>query len=136
MTVTTETLSVHTCANCGVTYGMTAGYEDRRREDHQSWYCPNGHSQWYPQKSDLDKAKEKAAQLERNLAYARDHAAAESARADQASASLRTTKGHLTRLRKRAVAGTCPFGCGRHFENLERHVASKHPDHVLETGAE
>lgn len=36
-------------------------------------------------------------------------------------------KGNVTKLKKRASAGLCPC-CNRHFTNLQRHIASKHPD--------
>lgn len=32
----------------------------------------------------------------------------------------------------RHVGGTCPFGCRRHFVDLERHVTTKHPDGKLD----
>lgn len=43
--------------------------------------------------------------------------------------SLAATKGHLTRQRKRAAAGTCPC-CNRTFKQLADHMAKKHPDYV------
>ena len=50
-----------------------------------------------------------------------------------AERTLRTTKGHLTRSRKRACRGLCPF-CKRHFVNVQRHVETKHPDAAKEAG--
>lgn len=32
------------CASCGVVFGITAEYRDRRRIDHASFTCPNGHT--------------------------------------------------------------------------------------------
>ena len=45
--------SVHTCATegCGVTYALTTGFDKRRRDDHGTFYCPNGHTHSYPQKT-------------------------------------------------------------------------------------
>jgi hypothetical protein len=34
-------------------------------------------------------------------------------------------------MKKRAVAGVCPC-CNRHFRELERHMASKHPKYASE----
>lgn len=44
---------------------------------------------------------------------------------DKAEASLKATKGVVTRLSKRASAGTCPC-CNRTFKQLAAHMATKH----------
>jgi hypothetical protein len=36
------------CASCGVVFGITETYHARRREDHEGFRCPNGHSNIYP----------------------------------------------------------------------------------------
>jgi len=41
--------------------------------------------------------------------------------------SSSVTTWQLTKVRNRIRAGICPF-CTRHFTDLERHVASKHPE--------
>jgi hypothetical protein len=40
----------HTCprAGCGVTFAILDGFDVRRREDHGTFYCPNGHTMSYP----------------------------------------------------------------------------------------
>lgn len=127
----TDTLVVVSCFSCEIVYAipqtMYKRAEARRGPGlgRVDIYCPAGHSWFFIDETD--------AQREARLrGYAEDQAAADRARADQAEASLRTTKGHVTRLRKRLVAGVCPFGCHRHFTDLERHVASIHPGAVLE----
>lgn len=44
---------------------------------------------------------------------------------------VRAQKAAKTRLRKRIEHGVCPH-CKRHFENVERHVKSKHPKELAE----
>lgn len=39
------------------------------------------------------------------------------------------TKGVVTRTRNRIANGVCPC-CDRSFTNLQRHMASKHPDYA------
>lgn len=82
-------------------------------------YCPLGHEFVY-----RDSENEK---LKRELKWAKDQAAAARARTDQAEASLRATKGHVTRLRRKVLAGECPF-CGQHLRDLERHIGRQHPN--------
>lgn len=121
----TTTLITIDCYKCGVLFGMPDSLNRECLRDHsRNFYCPNGHGQVYAGETEEQK-------LKRRVKWAEDSAASARARADQAEASLRTTKGHVTRLRNRARAGVCPFGCKRHFTDLERHVASKHAGQEL-----
>lgn len=36
------------CCNCTVRFAVTKTFEDRRRKDSRTFYCPNGHAQHYP----------------------------------------------------------------------------------------
>ena len=31
-----------TCGSCGVAFAMTSAFIEARREDHKTFYCPNG----------------------------------------------------------------------------------------------
>ena len=35
------------CPRCGVVYGLSRQYRDRRRKDHAKWRCPNNHPVWF-----------------------------------------------------------------------------------------
>jgi hypothetical protein len=119
-------LATNECPTCGVLHGFPDKLDHKAQADHSRYiYCPNGHSWHYLGETEAEKER-------RRRKWAEDDAASARARADQAEASLRTTKGHVTRLRKRVTAGACPFGCHRHFANLERHVATKHPGAALD----
>lgn len=47
----------HACARegCGVAFWITENFGDRRRADHRSFHCPNGHSQSYKGETDAQK---------------------------------------------------------------------------------
>lgn len=121
------------CGTCGVVWAMPEKFIELRRKDGATWYCPNGHHWVYSGETEEKR-------LKRELAQTRDRLASERARRDQAEAetqearhSLRTTKGVVTKLKKRVSAGVCPApGCQRHFQDLERHIASKHPEFVAD----
>jgi predicted RNase H-like nuclease (RuvC/YqgF family) len=52
------------CAACGIRFSIPNAVDERRREDHKTFYCPNGHGNYYPGPS----AKEKRiAALERQV---------------------------------------------------------------------
>lgn len=124
MSLSTINHGMRECGDCGVLWAMTDGFLDQRRNDHRTWYCPNGHSWHYPGESDLEKAKRQAKE-------ARDSLARERARLDQVQASLRATKGVVTKQRtklERVAKGVCPC-CNRSFRDLKRHMTTKHPDY-------
>lgn len=132
----TETLEVYDCANCGITFGVPQEWDTERRADGRGFYCPNGHVLSYHDSTAkrLEKTLAEKATLEKRVQntekWAREaQAAAESELAKRLDADFlaRAANGKLSRLEKRIANGVCPC-CGRHFTNLERHVATKHPD--------
>lgn len=46
------------CANCGLIFYVNTKYKNRLRESHDTFYCPAGHSQWFPGKRDEDVLRE------------------------------------------------------------------------------
>ena len=133
---TPTSLFITDCPTCGIIFGIPESLEDRRREDHGAFYCPNGHSMVFNQETEAEKLKrelkEARSRLERTTQLATD-------RYDQLQHEKRRSaarKGVVTRMTNRAVAGACVFGCRRNFANLQRHVAAKHPDHVVEPTTE
>lgn len=120
--------AVTDCPNCGVIFGVPQDLIGQRRRDNNLFYCPNGHSMSFTVREidqvrkELEQAKQRIAseigwseRLEKDLAAERK--------------SHASTKGQLTKTKKRVQAGVCPVdGCHRHFTNLERHMATKHPE--------
>jgi hypothetical protein len=120
-----ETLVAVRCGECGVWFGMTEFMHAKRLEDKKFWFCPNGHNRHFIGKSEAEKARERAEAAERRLAATRDLLT-------QEERSHAATRGHLTRVKKRASAGVCPC-CNRTFQQLARHMKSKHPEFPEET---
>lgn len=108
-----------TCYSCSVIFGIPDDMYRRRKEDQRDWYCPNGHIQHFVGETDAQRFK-------RLWKQEQDTTAALRSNLDQTEHVLRATKGVVTKMRKRAITGTCAF-CHRHFANVERHVASQHP---------
>lgn len=84
--------------------------------------CPLGHT-WHFTAAYVDEEAKLRNELERERRYS----AHVVARLDQAEASLSATRGVVTRMKRRASAGVCPC-CNRTFQQLARHMATKHPD--------
>ena len=52
---TTVLLEVHLCPICGCPYAMPQKSMEYRRDKHQTFYCPNGHSLHIPDKSEVER---------------------------------------------------------------------------------
>ena len=119
------TLEVEVCAACGVLFAAPEHLLEACRFDGDAFFCPNGHSLTY---------NSRRTKLEKELKQAKDRLAATRADRDQVEASLRATRGVVTKQRKKlekVVGGVCPVdGCKRHFRDLRRHISTKHPDYV------
>jgi len=123
-TVTT-TLTVISCDGCGVTFGISVGFYSARRDDHKTFYCPNGCRRAYSVRSETE-------QLQIDLRYARSARDAARDQATAAERSARAHKGHATRLRNLIARGVCPVpGCRRNFANVRAHMAAEHPNFHL-----
>lgn len=116
---------VNSCVTCGMNWYMPQSFSDARRKDGGLFYCPAGHAQKWAEESDAAKIK----RLERDLAAQREEVQRQRDRVAQRDNSMRTMRGHATRLRKRAAAGVCPC-CNRSFVELARHMATKHPSYA------
>lgn len=123
-----------TCYLCGVLFGLEAGYEARRRNDHKAFYCPNGHVQGFygPSKieQERDAARELAERESRRRNYAEESAQRAREDADRQRRSAAAYKGWATRVRNRIANGVCPC-CNRSFTNVRRHMTTQHPDYTI-----
>lgn len=128
----------HTCAHdgCGITYGITEAFGNRRRKDGNPFYCPNGHSQSYG-KSEADRLRAEKLQLESQLEYERKCTQRAYERVEREKKNTATQKGRATRFKNdrdrvldRIANGVCPC-CNRHFVNVERHMTTQHPGFKL-----
>lgn len=123
-------LEVLICSECGVSFGMPTHYVQTRRERGGVFHCPNGHQQVFLE-TEVQKLQKKLAQ-ERQArdqveARLRDEVLGHRATVGQ----LRAAKGQLTKQTKRHAAGVCPC-CKRTFQQLVRHMKTKHPDFKAE----
>lgn len=85
-----------TCCKCNIQFGITIDFYNKRRNDHKSFHCPLGHSQYFPDQSDKEKLEaenKKLNHINDSLTY------------DLSSArkSIIAYKGHLTRVKKKGL---------------------------------
>lgn len=111
-----------TCCECGIGFAMPDLYYQERKDDHRTFYCPSGHKQYFPEESEEERLRRQLRSAEVRRISADDQRRA-------AERSANALRGHLTRLRNRIAAGVCPW-CRRHFADVQRHVGTKHPEHI------
>lgn len=117
----TETMVVVTCVDCGVLFGITESHRDQLIKSGDTFYCPNGHSQIYSRKQNLE---QQIKQLNTQLKYTEKDR-------DFYKKSLTLQKGQVTKLKKRIANGVCPC-CHRSFVSLSQHIKTQHPDYQKE----
>lgn len=110
---------VSDCPRCGVLFGITEEFEQRRRDDAATFYCPNGHNMsWHESAADREKKRADKAEIrERHL---RDQLEAAECEAEQKRVAL-------VKIQHRIANGVCPC-CNRSFDNVRRHIEGQHPD--------
>lgn len=104
---------------CGTPHAISKELSEHAAKTGAAVYCPLGHT-WVVRESDADKQRKRA-----EAAEAR--AASLLAQIDQEKAAHASTKGQLTKTKKRIGKGVCPC-CNRHFTNVERHMKTQHPE--------
>lgn len=114
-----STLTVMVCGGCGVTFAMPQRLRDKRLNDHKNFYCPNGCCRHF-----VGETREES--LEKQLRNANSRNAHLADQLDSAKRSRDAYKGHLNRTKKRVKNGVCPC-CNRTFQDLARHMETKHP---------
>lgn len=109
-----------TCCNCGIVFAFDENRIKTLKRTHKEFYCPNGHSQYWPGESDIER--------ERRLKnHYKDMMETAQQQRDSARNKARAEKAAKTRLKNRVKRGVCPC-CNRTFQNLARHIETKHPE--------
>lgn len=111
------------CVVCGVDFAIPEGMLSNHRRLGGYHKCPNGHSQGWEKGSEHTRIKE----LERELAAEQQRKQAALSRENEAIARANKAESKIARQKKRSHAGVCPC-CNRTFQQLARHMKTKHPN--------
>lgn len=117
-----------TCCSCGVPFAMEQSYWQERKNKGGRFFCPNGHGQVYRETA-IMRAEAAAKRAQELLEQERRRT--EQLRLDVAHMDKRrqAEMASKTRIKNRVARGVC-FCCNRTFENLARHMATKHPKEI------
>ncbi len=103
------------CCQCGIAFYVTSKWKERKEESHDNFYCPNGHTNYYPAESEAEK-------LTRKLEFEKN-------RRISAENELKKQKAVNQKSQKRIKNGVCPC-CQRTFKQLAAHMKNKHPHYA------
>lgn len=120
-----ESFVALSCGGCGVRWAMEAEYYNRKTEEHTGFKCPNGCERVFCGETKAQKLEKELAAEKKRREWAessRDSARKAEARATR---SARAYRGVATKIRHRVGNGVCPC-CRRTFQNLMRHMKTKH----------
>jgi len=114
------TLETEECCVCAVTFAMPDRLQRAARADAEVWFfCPNGHRQHY--------SESEAMRLRKKLDEQTRMATSALERARRAEEGEQKALKETARIKKRISAGVCTC-CHRTFQNLARHMKTKHPE--------
>lgn len=119
-----------TCATCHILYAIPTSLKRAALaypgESSNGWKlcCPLGHTWWYTGESVEDKLQA----AKDDARWYRDRMKAEADLRKDTERRLSAQKGATTKAKRRHAAGVCPV-CSRTFQQVQRHMASQHPDY-------
>lgn len=115
-------LETHVCGGCGITYAVPEEWMATKRREAGEIHCPNGCNRVF-RESDADRLRKQLECKERELRAAK----CDTLREQSLREAAEKLKAAAERKLKRVQKGVCPC-CNRTFINLQRHMATKHPD--------
>jgi len=96
-----STLCIEHCPNCGIAFAIPENYQQRRRRDHKTFYCPSGHTQYYPQESDIDKAKRETSEAKKEADRLKQCVTHKKELLQRTEYQVRHFKGEVTKLKRK-----------------------------------
>lgn len=123
-----QELEATSCCVCGIQFGVPPYFIANARRKAGTIYCPNGHVLGWS-KSEADKLREQLEQEKRNVEWYKNIAKSKDSQIKGANIQLGKVKAKLHRTERRIANGVCPC-CHRSFQNVMRHMKTKHPDYV------
>lgn len=128
----TVELSVINCGECGGTYAINDRYRKQKAQQGGGWNCPYckcNWGYWSDNDTEIGRLKNQLKSAEKRVEWAENGRRKAQQRAERTERRRRAEKAAKTRIKNRVAKGVCPC-CNRHFENLHRHMQTKHPDYT------
>lgn len=94
-------LTAISCADCSMFFAVSIYFVHNRQRDHQIFYCPAGHSNIYPSKSEIEIVQDKAENAIREVQTLKNCIEGERKLLRVRDYQVRYYKGELTKVRKK-----------------------------------
>lgn len=131
----TVELTTINCGECGGTYAINERYRQQKATEGGYWNCPYCRCGWGYGESENARLKKELDQERKRKEWAQQEARNANQKAEHERRVGLGYKGALVKTKKRIGKGTCPC-CKRHFSNVERHMATQHPEYAEVAGDE
>lgn len=120
-----------TCWKCKAEYVLPiALYRAAKASERIGVFCPYGHEgHFLDGPTEEDKLRQERNSLRQQMAQRDDEIRLERELREATERKLSAQRGVVTRIKNRVGHGVCPC-CSRTFENLGRHMKSKHPEYA------
>lgn len=123
--ILTVALQAYVVKGCGHVVWLDANHVAEIQKSKASFYCSRcGNGNYFPGETEEERLK-KLLDIERKRTQWAER------KATNAENKRRAEKAAKTRIKNRVAKGVCPC-CNRTFENLQRHMTTKHPDYGAE----
>ncbi len=121
-----ETLTCWAHEGCGIQFAVPQEFLAALRAHQGTLHCPRGHLLGFGE-SELSKARKELEAERKRKEWAQQEAENERAWRRTAEKGAAIARGKLKAQSQRVKNGVCPC-CNRTFQNLMRHMETKHPD--------
>ncbi len=120
-----------TCWKCKTEYFLpSALYRSAQASERIGVFCPYGHEGHFLERpTEEEKLRQERDRLRQRVAQRDDEIKLERERREATERQLSAQRGVVTRIKNRVGHGVCPC-CSRTFQNLTRHMKSKHPQYA------
>lgn len=118
-----------TCCVCGIQFSVPGGWLNSRQKDLRTFYCPNGHAQFFT-KSVADRLREEKDLLARIMqAKLNDSEHARLVAERERDKAIKEKR----KVERRIAHGVCPC-CNHAFTDIAQHMVTTHPEFRLPEG--
>jgi len=97
-------IETYACAHCKMQMFLTAEFVRQMRETHEGFYCPMGHNNFFPGKSEKEKLAEQLDQSRRELERERNMISSLRDEVQREKYSKAAYHAHFTRLKKKIAS--------------------------------
>lgn len=118
----------YTSCWCGTPFALPMEMLNAARNAGHTVYCPHGHTVCWKE-TEIDRVRRERDRLKQNLAEKDDEIRRQQSLREGTERQLAAQRGVVTRIKNRVGHGVCPC-CSRTFQDLQRHMKTKHSDYA------